>query len=247
MLKNNQLDTLFRKWNSAFIKEGEAGVFVSDGIVNEPIYNGRDQAGRRILLVLADANAKNKAVKRYCHDLRKMYNDQICGKRINQSIARWARLLLDNETDSFLGDPERTRGQMRRVATMNLKKSGGTHEAVNSEIEYHSRKYRSFILEQIRIIEPDILIACGDKVRNSIKHVLWEDSDQGRKISCPICWNRILVLPSTHPSWRAEGLDEIRDRTIQAAWHNLTQRWPELKVTNRVPSRLLDTLPHHSV
>src|SRR5690606_5467300 len=121
---NAKLDLLFKEWEPLC-----PDPFVRDGVVCEETFL---RQARRVVFVLAEPNYI-EAVKSAGNDLRRFYRSVVSGSFFYQGLARWTRLLLDGQTVSFRGNAKGACAQLRRIATVNLKKVGGGGFAYRDE------------------------------------------------------------------------------------------------------------------
>lgn len=122
-----------------------------DGIFNEVKYHG---APKRILFVLRETND-------YKGDLRVLFQS---GPKWQMwyTVGRWtAGILKDfppyNEVDNF----EIIRESFFQIAAINLKKATGGSTADLVVINAFAYQDRELLLEQIKEISPEIIVACG--------------------------------------------------------------------------------------
>ena len=85
--------------------------------------------------------------------------------------------LINNEYST----PHKDISELSGMAFMNLNKRGGYDYCVWETLEGYVKKYRKEISEQIRIIDPDIIVCCGESVKWLVENYkLAEDA----KIKC---------------------------------------------------------------
>ena len=154
MKETEKLNELFDEWQN-----GDSG-FVRDGVFCDKQYN---KERRKILYILKDVHVdESKAKPPY--DLRHdLINNPKGEGRTWNNIARWTIALLDDVislkpptiTPSVLSQ------QMARVSAMNLKKAKGGPHAVIEEIKEHAEENHKNIRREIRICNPDLIVACG--------------------------------------------------------------------------------------
>lgn len=147
--KTEELKSLFDKWNDNIFFE----VFMKDGIVCEKLYEG-------IMFMLKDVN---NAKPDDTNDMRVDVQTSMSGGKTWFDVASWTSGLLDGVfIESITHDIQHQ--QLKRVAIMNLKKEAGGPKANYAEIKEHSRKWRENILEEIRICNPKLVVACSRDV-----------------------------------------------------------------------------------
>ena len=176
MTKTEQLNKLFKEWKKAQINESEKDLaitigpftkikrqfFCEDGIIDEETY---DKEQRKVLFLTNEPN-----IDEYLSD-----NTEIIGGRIQSFVEYY-----DNEHDDWRGKMrERICGlyqaitndfskpmhkYARSFAFMNLNKRGGGNVIGDgSHLKKYCELYSDFILKEIEIINPDIIIWLGTK------------------------------------------------------------------------------------
>lgn len=192
MNKTVQLNALFEQWKQA-MPPNEGG-FVADGIIDEQLFN---QASKKILFITKEPNNP----KQVAGDFREWWQQRLEGG-FSLRIAEWAHGLL-NDFPVFDNINEEQRQQaIRSIAFMNLKKVGGGGTAVGSSIIEHVRNYRHYLLQEIDIIQPDIIITgiSGKPLREELFGKLdWKASGYGIEI---VQFKQAKVIDFYHPSSR---------------------------------------------
>ncbi len=203
---NKKLDLLFEEWEPLC-----PDPFVRDGVVCEETFR---REARRVVFVLAEPNYI-EAVKAAGNDLRVFYRTVVSGRCFYQSLARWTRLLLDGQTVSFKGNPEGACAQLRRIATINLKKVGGAGSAVGGTVAAFAAEHCSLLVKQLDIIQPDVIVVCGGHARAGIPKVL--GAPKTRTPDVAAIWKRLRLLPSHHPSCWTKP-EAALDARLRDAW-----------------------------
>ena len=161
-------DVFFEAWEAELPGE-ERSVFCRDGVVDEAAWAA---APLRVLVVTAEANLNGwqdwpDAAAR---DLRALGREVGGTGPFGTTLARWAGLLLDGAAVGEVAALGRTarRRQARRVACINLKKTGGRETVPPPLVAAWASAHRVRILDQIRRIAPDVALVCGNAV-----HLAW--------------------------------------------------------------------------
>lgn len=96
---------------------------------------------------------------------------------------------------------------IRKIAFMNINKRGGKNKCNMSKLKQYAQDYSEFIRRQIEIINPKVIVCCGNKVDNMIANVLGFDEHVSTNISTQYCHNvkfykkdDILIIPMLHPT-----------------------------------------------
>lgn len=200
-----KLDTLFDCWSNTFPEVGRSR-FHRDGVVCEDKFVVQP---RRVVYVLAEPNDRGGSYYAiFGADLRVLWAAELNRKAFNRNIGRWTRLLLDECTTYEDISASDARRQFHRIALMNIKKIPGAGQADYREVAEHARANRAYLLEQLAIIAPDIVVACGYRVRRILIDAVFQQSH-----CIPIgqrSWHCAMRLPNVtfvlletyHPSSR---------------------------------------------
>jgi hypothetical protein len=157
MTKELEFDKLFNEWQAEQSKNG-LSKFCKDGIINEEIYS-RERI--KVLILSNEANDEkngdNLSDRR--EDFRKYSSreekDWWHGKMRQRSSEMYKLIVGAAE----MSNPKAA----SHFAVMNLNKSGGGSTTDIKKLELYCNNYKSFILKELEIIEPDIIIWSGCK------------------------------------------------------------------------------------
>ncbi len=147
--KNTQLDKLFSEWKGK--DKSYKGNFVSDGIIDENTYN---TIKPKILFITKEPNDPNIGE----WDYRRLwnYNYNIFEKRISQwtfgILYNFPEFYDDIFTDKLIAE------FLKKIAILNVKKSGGSGNSKDLEICKHIKENLDLIHKEIDIINPDIIL-----------------------------------------------------------------------------------------
>ena len=155
------MDELFVKW----MKECDIKVFAKDGIISKENYEG-------ILFILKDVNNAKPGEK---IDLRESLITRTDEGRTWFNVARWTIALLDNNQYDDLAsgmNSDIQHEQMKRVAVMNIKKEAGGGSVSYSAIRECAEKQKQYLLSEIKLCKPRLIVACGTGLKNSIESIV---------------------------------------------------------------------------
>lgn len=146
--------TIKEKENILFDKlSKENPAIVEDGVIDENEYLSSKY---KILYVMKEVNSSE------AWDLREFLYD---GGRSQtwDNVARWTQgiLNLDKEYswEELLKDNEKRRETyLKKIGSINLKKTGGGHTSVEKEISKAAWENEEIIKKQIELYNPDIII-----------------------------------------------------------------------------------------
>lgn len=202
----------WQEWRRIYAERcGESVIVVPDGA-------GADysDASPRILFVLKDPNAKGQDVSDVrTWDARRQLDKGPEGITW-KAVARWAVALGTLWSTGSLpprkeaNDPELMRKALRASAAINLKKVAGGSSIAPEVLHAHAHQFRDVLREQIALLNPEIIVACGtgDQLRwlldlasppDSAKyHIAWTPSD-------------VPVVMFQHPARPGDGYAALRN------------------------------------
>jgi len=148
-----KLNALFEQWVKKHPKY--QGHFAKDGINDESIYNTQNP---KLLFICKEPNDK----KQREGDFREWWTDPkeykyLMGKR----ICDWAYGVFNEFpplNKKVLDNKKEQTEIMKSIAFMNLKKIGGGSSANSAKIRKAVEREKSLIAEEIKIINPDVII-----------------------------------------------------------------------------------------
>jgi hypothetical protein len=104
--------------------------------------------------------------------------------------------------------PESRRQAISKLAVVNLNKCGGAAACIQTELWAAAYRDRQFLLRQLRLYAPDIIIACG--TGEIAKYILfeehwrdWEKASNGLHWLRPSALDAVLIA-ANHPQARVE-------------------------------------------
>lgn len=151
-------EKIWEKWEEHYTAKGiDIDLISRDGILNDQCYS---ETRPKILFILKDTNDFVKE-HREEQDLRIHLKDGPA-YQMWHAVARWAAGILkgfppyeDIDNSATLKD------SLSRVAAINLKKVTGKSSADMTTINAYAHMDRDLLVEQIKMINPDIIVACG--------------------------------------------------------------------------------------
>lgn len=172
---------------------------VKDGIVDENQYLSSKY---KILYVMKEVNGGND------WDLREFLYQ---GGRSQtwDNVARWTQGILNLDKDyswEELSENNEKRREiyLKKIGSINLKKTGGGYTSVDKEISKAAMENREILKNQVNIYNPDIIICCGTAGNfvNSIydpKEIKWSMTQRGVEY---IKYKEKTILSFAHPEAR---------------------------------------------
>lgn len=146
--KGEKMENIFERW----IDKHHDNSFITDGIPFPEIY---EQEPNKVLFVLKEP-----------HDESCGIGDQIDTYRnyaLNQSNEDFGGIIskIGDLYSSIWGGGADTRDSIKKIAFMNLKKSGGGGECNNKYLGKYVENVRDLIIEQVNTINPDYIVCLG--------------------------------------------------------------------------------------
>ena len=116
------------------------------------------------------------------------------------NVARWAYGILENFPlfEKVPNGREELKQYLMKVAVINIRKTPGSRSADDRVIHAYAHLNREFLLEQIREVDPTIIVACG-----TITPVMWllnlavKPDDVTAPLRDPV--TKAWVVPMQHP------------------------------------------------
>lgn len=193
MTKKIELKKLFNEWENTF--PDYKGKFISDGIIDEQLYQN---AKTKILFVTKEPNDSDQT----SWDLADLLN-QDYSKNFAIRLAEWTHgILNDFPPLSSLTDYKVLHESLKSAAVINLKKIGGASQSKGEEIISHTLQNKPFLLRQIKIIQPEIII--GGVGNTEIWKILFDNIElecSGYDILVGK-WDNAKIIDFYHPSYR---------------------------------------------
>ena len=152
------MEELFERWQ----QKHSFSAFIKDGVVDSTKY---EQS--HILFILRDMNCS--VPNDLCENLRRKGS----GAKTWCNIGRWVKALLDkNQEYPYDMSPQKRIEQISRVAVMNIKKEGGGARSEGKTLVSYAETQKELILEEIKMCNPDIIICCGQKMKNEFSNAV---------------------------------------------------------------------------
>ncbi len=194
MTKTEQLNKLFDRWIEQFPKY--KGKFIKDGIVDEKVY---ELQKIKLLFIAKEPNDSKQSE----WDFRVWWTEEV-KYSFSHRICEWSFGFQRGFPPivEIPSDNEKRIEIMKRIAFMNLKKTGGKANADLEGIEKVIEEERELLLEEIDIIKPDIIIGGLGKTdywRRLFPTVELKDSGFDIEVSRV---GEYKIIDYYHPSYR---------------------------------------------
>lgn len=190
-------ERLFKNWKRKYDE------FVPDGMVDPISYVS---SNLKITFILKEVNAKDS------YELIDFLRNGAVGSTWN-NIARWSAGILFNKTYDEVKDlnKEDRKKYLTPITVINLKKTPGGPSSNDKEIANFAENDREYIMKQLEIYKPDVIICCGTG-RYFLNQVIYgqsnRDVDEWIRETEDLwyMWNDgRLVVSVWHPQQRSKG------------------------------------------
>lgn len=189
-----QQNKLFDEWKK------DRSQFVSDGIVDEESYLS---SKIKILYLLKEVNGGNN------WDLCEFIRNGARSQTWN-NISRWTKGILNldsdipwNELETITQDDRKE--LLKPICVVNVKKSSGGNTSKRNELYQAAYEDRKYIMKQIYIYDPDIIICCGTS--DIYFYTIWQYEPDWKCTKRGIWYveqNNKIVVSYSHPEARVK-------------------------------------------
>lgn len=186
-----------KEQNKVFEKHRKKyGEFCEDGIVSGLDYT---LSNFKICYILKETNSRTG------FDLAKFVREGCCGATWN-NISRWtAGLVFNKEFDSVssINKDDRIK-YLAPISAINLKKTPGSASSNNKIISSFARDDKAYILDELKAIDPEIIICCGTG-DIFMEEILDKNSSDFIQVNDDLYYywhNDKLIIKYRHPQWR---------------------------------------------
>jgi hypothetical protein len=188
-----KIDELFDRWRNSTPEYQDN--FCCDGIIHPEKWN---LVSPKVLIVLKESN-------NYNGDLRSLIRDDWQGARSTlwNNVGRWVYGIQQTTKTGIplLSEAEENLDQaLLSTAILNLKKKPGGSSSDNAEIMDYAVRDSQFIKNEIKIINPDVII-CGNTFNAFMKAIAPAETTRSANNYSSI-WGSRIILNYWHPSAR---------------------------------------------
>lgn len=194
--KEQRLNNLFKNWEREY--EPYYKNFKCDGINDPSLFDEQKKKEKAVLFLAKEPN--NKGKEKETGDFREWWKKPL-EFSFSMRLAEWSYGMVNDFPVYKDAVPDRKTGLMS-VAFMNMKKSGGQGTTIVKDFMEVVRNTKDRILEEVRIIDPDIIVGCGiyDAAWYEVFGISnWVESGYGKNITR---WNNTRIINYYHPSNR---------------------------------------------
>ena len=195
-----KLENLYKKWQ----KDNDySEQFIGGGVVNEKLY---EESKPKLLFLLKEANDPDR---KESWNLDGFLHSEIDKNHLYtmwRAVGTWVYGFYNDfppHTEIYSEDMSNLFEGLRRISAVNIKKTGGGGSSDWDELVEHTKKNKYLLLEEIKIINPDIIICGGtfwiiEKVFNDFKV---EESKCGVHYAV---YNEKVFLDFVHPAYQVK-------------------------------------------
>lgn len=169
---------LFDEWEQKYKDTNDSNKFVRDGIVDEKAWNTLE-AGKKILFILKEPNDEQHekdGKMDLAYSLKDNYIKNLRRYATWRNVFLWSIGILNTEVNMIINFNEIYKkletGNLNHIAVLNLKKVYGTSTANMSKIKKAAEDDRKYILKEIKLINPDIIVTAN--IMNILKTLIPE-------------------------------------------------------------------------
>lgn len=192
-----KLNQLFNQWEAEI--EDCKGKFVRDGIINEDEWS---RTNPKILFIAKEANQYGKQA---AGDFRVDWKNNDSNYPFAYRIAEWAFGILNNFPlfNRIFPTSPYYHELLQKISFLNIKKTGGIGNSSGAIIGQHCDLNHKFLLKEIEIINPDIIILSLSFNLNIPMKIFgdieWQLSGYDIKVAR---WKNSRLIDFYHPSSR---------------------------------------------
>ena len=198
--KTQQLNQLFGQWKKE-VPLFKTEPFYADGIINEAAFN-QNPKGKKILFLAKEPNATGHDKTGDKSFVDEWNKEPLQTNTFVQRLSEWAYgIIHDFPPYESIGSNKLS--YVQKIAFMNVKKSGGGAYTDNKAMYCIVQPQCPFILEEVNIIQPDIIVACisfaGHLIVDIFGKVQFISSGYNVQIGR---YNNAKIINFYHPSGR---------------------------------------------
>lgn len=162
-------DALWTEWKRSHERQGlDSSLLCRDGAIDVDSYSAQTT---RLLVVMRESNDWAGG------DIR-LQLAEAPTRQMWKNIANWASgLLLGFPPFEAVSRPDRQKATLGRIAAINVKKATGTGSTDFGALNQHASLDRDLLRQQILLLRPTLLLACGTFDQLAWLIDIWPRSD----------------------------------------------------------------------
>lgn len=240
---NEQLNTLFDKWEAESNRNGETGFFCRDGLMykygHDKSYVDQlwEKSKKRIMFLLKDPKEPSGDSREWLYfDGDRYLENRNLQPKIMKVLAFWL-YGLSTAKDGKIAELETvTEEQLvtcfneTPFAYVESKKQHGGTSIADGTLREKINLYKEYLTEEINILNPDIIVCCGTPQYNFVLK-LYEGAE---KIDNNVFFHREknkLILYSYHPSYYKGEWNDPKTfyRDLMSQYSKFLARYPDFQ------------------
>ncbi len=237
---NEKLDALFKEWESKSIEAGD-GVISKDGLMrklNADVNELWDKSPKKIMFLMKDQpNGWGDDTRNWL-----ILPDENCNAKRNKEarstfLKRLALLLYGfayNKLDYWSIDEKEAVKCWNEMpfAFVEAKKQNGRTNVKDEEMKLYIEKYKDFLLKEIAILSPNIIVCCGAPQYDFALNILYDKEDL-ECIDKNVYFDKtknVLIIYSAHPSCRGSHADFYAG--VMCHYAKFLEKYPDIFFRN---------------
>ena len=233
---NEYLEALFEEWNALSLKNGH-GIITKDGLMrkkdtdvnilwahspkrvmfllkDQPYSEGDDI---RNWMILPDTDKNAARNRNFSSTFLKRLSYLFYG--LMHNVVAWESITKELVVECFNSSP---------VAFVEAKKQSGTSSVKNLEMVRYIQKYKDFLIKEINILQPNIIVCCGGPQYDFALNMLYDKSQLeliDQNVYCDLVGKKVIIY-APHPSYRRmshEGYFE----SVMWHWKKFMEKYPD--------------------
>ena len=212
------LKDLFEKWKDQhenecfenYKKYYESGyipkeTFFPDGIVDE---NNSD-VNKILFIAKESATFEKEYTEEKCKEIAEnpefWLQNVVCGTGDGTKFSSRLAMLINAYNNKNYEDVDKTPESLKNCSFMNLNKRGGYTYCNKKTLNGYVNTYSNYIKREIEIINPDIIVCCGNLVKHLLDKFVFENGNKevviaGPEVTVSVADKEVKVVTIYHPS-----------------------------------------------
>lgn len=208
---SNEMDMLFNEMEADFPSYN--GKLIKDGIINNELFS---KAKIKLLFITKEPNDPAQT----SWSLSDWMNTEM-KYSFAKRIAEWSYGILNDFPPISTFELTELHKSLKSIAIINIKKTGGKSNSDLDEIVSHLKQNKTYLLKQIRMIKPDLIIGGIGHVKYwsyLFDNIEFKDSGYDIKFAD---YNGIRILDYYHPSYRVpKAMSYALLKVVYEEWKN---------------------------
>ena len=205
---NEKLNVLFEKWKAKSIENGEEKAFCEDGLMYKYGHDKNyvdelwDKSKKRILFLLKDPIEDSGDSRLWLNEPENQQLRPIIMKKLAYILYGLSTVKDGQVTDFWDITHEQLVKSFNEIpfAYVESKKQAGETEIADNELDKYINRYREYLIEEINILNPDIVVCFGGPQHHFAVNDLYKDAEIINKNIHIDQKTNTLIIFSYHPS-----------------------------------------------